>query len=262
MTEQNLGHIYERRSSDFGPQTYSDTEFAEKIAFALKLGSYNEGARILDAMSGPGKLADMPRQLLSGTSPQFHFIDLSAAQLHKITQGNPVVGDVRNLPYQAETFDAVYARYALKDLTADDQVRALAELVRSIKPGGAFILADMYAPSNQVLPWLNKQHSMKQEFSGRNTARVGHCNIRTIPGWIDSLDASGLKASVVLMHLSQVTTTDWQKSNQVNEEQLHQLDKFILSAPTEAVSAFNIRSEGNKVMIDYPICIIRGEKFK
>ncbi len=260
MTDRNLGDIYSRRSNEFGPKTYSDQAFTEKIASAIKLRSLPSNARVLDAMSGPGKLAEMLKTQVPNAPANFHFIDLSPSQLQKITEGDRVTGDVRHLPYRPESFDIVYARYAIKDLPAEDQLIAMKELVSSIKGGGAFVLIDMYVQNTVVLDWLNRQHSMKQEFSGRDIKRDGHCNIRTMQGWIEMLNSSGLSIEAVYMHLSQVTTTDWLKSNQVSEEQLQMLDEYILSAPPDVIKAFSIRSVDGMVMIDYPTCIIRGEK--
>ena len=49
-------------------------------------------------------------------------------------------GDMRELPFEAATFDAAVSAYAMDHLGRDGAVQALAEAARVVKPGGDFLL--------------------------------------------------------------------------------------------------------------------------
>lgn len=49
-------------------------------------------------------------------------------------------GDMRKLPYQSETFDAIVSAYAVDHLGREGISEALAEAARVVKPGGDFLL--------------------------------------------------------------------------------------------------------------------------
>jgi len=249
---------YEKRDFGKGPKTYSDTSFADKIAFVLGINSLAQKAIALDLMSGPGKLsAD-----LQAKRPDVNFIalDWTHNQLLKASTPLKVQADAKHLPIVPNSVDAIFARYAIKDLTTQDQILAIQQAAEALKPGGVFVLAEMITPNPQTKNWLNMQHAQKQEFSGRNPEKEGICNIETFRGWRKILEQAGLTITLARRYLSIVETTDWLKGNQVTEQQLEELNHIILTAPEAAKRAFNIREENGSVKIDYPVTIIRAVK--
>jgi ubiquinone/menaquinone biosynthesis C-methylase UbiE len=57
------------------------------------------------------------------------------------------VGVIESLPFPDETFDAVTSSLMMHHLPADLQVKGVAEILRVLKPGGRFLVADMIRPS-------------------------------------------------------------------------------------------------------------------
>ena len=51
-----------------------------------------------------------------------------------------VRADMRHLPFEAESFDAIVSAYAVDHLNRDGIKQALAEAARVVKPGGGFLL--------------------------------------------------------------------------------------------------------------------------
>lgn len=247
---------YDHRLFDKAPPTYTDAEFLNKIIAAVDFNSLPTPARIADVMSGPGKVG----LVLQKQFPKHHyyFLDFARGQLMKIPGEGKIAADARALPLAPECLDAVVVRYALKDLTEKEQPEVLKGIFQVLKPGGRLVIADMVAPNN-CQSWLNKQHALKQTFSGRREDE-GRCHIPTTNQWFKMLRKTGFHVELVDDHKSYVTTNDWLLSSQVNEAQLSDLNKTILAAPQDVREAFNIRQEGGLVKIDYPIIIIKAVK--
>jgi demethylmenaquinone methyltransferase/2-methoxy-6-polyprenyl-1,4-benzoquinol methylase len=102
-------------------------------------------ARILDCGVGNGSLSIALASLMKGPA-DFHAIDTSAEMLVQAKSVMQHAGlyphlqqaDIMSLPYQDQSFDVVMAAHVLEHLP--DPQRALAEMVRVLKPGGMVFL--------------------------------------------------------------------------------------------------------------------------
>ncbi|MFT5800029.1 MAG: 2-polyprenyl-3-methyl-5-hydroxy-6-metoxy-1,4-benzoquinol methylase [Candidatus Azotimanducaceae bacterium] len=98
-------------------------------------------ARILDCGVGNGSFSIALDSLMKGPA-DFHAIDTSAEMLvqaksvmqHAGLDPHLQQADVMSLPYEDQSFDVVMAAHVLEHLP--DPQRALAEMVRVLKPGG------------------------------------------------------------------------------------------------------------------------------
>jgi SAM-dependent methyltransferase len=98
-------------------------------------------ARILDCGVGNGSLSIAPDRIMKGPV-DFHAIDTSAEMLvqaksmmhHAGLRPHFQQADVMLLPYDDQSFDVVMAAHVLEHLP--DPQRALAEMIRVLKPGG------------------------------------------------------------------------------------------------------------------------------
>jgi len=270
---------YNRRDFDIGPQTYRDEYLLQKIFDATRIASLDR-VRIGDFMSGPGKVGLSFRERFPNHN--YLFLDLSESQLKVIPSLGGIariMGDVRSIPIAEGTLDIVVARYSIKDLQKSEQPYAIHNIKKVLRPGGVFVVADMFAPTSSVKEWLNTQHSLKQELGGRNIELEGRCHIPIEEEWLQMLRQSGFEPSISAYHVSRVETVSWVQGKQVTLEQLAILNHMILTAPQQVKKEFSIRSQthghwltrrgltleevreaGNnlKVEIDYPVIIIKA----
>lgn len=104
------------------------------------------GMRVLEVGSGPGTLAPY---LAAGMAPEGHVVglDLDPAFVARARERAPrdgsvsyVVGDAYHLPFPDGSFDAAVSYTGIGVLT--DPERALAEMVRVVRPGGSVAVSE------------------------------------------------------------------------------------------------------------------------
>jgi SAM-dependent methyltransferase len=103
-----------------------------------------EELRILNTGAGAGD--DLP---IIGTFGRVTVIDVDQKALDMIPEGaceQKIVGDACALPFEDDTFDLAVAFDVLEHI--EDDVKAVAELKRVLKPGGRFVFS---VPANQAL---------------------------------------------------------------------------------------------------------------
>lgn len=252
---------YSQRNFDQGPKTYTDSAFLDTIFVATGLAEFKGSALVVDFMSGPGKVALGIKEKISGN--RFIALDGSVGLLRKIEDSEleRVESDIRSIALQPNSVDIGTVRYGVKDIPGDQQLDVLKQMHETLKPGGVLVVADMVSPEG-AREWNNKQHSQKQQFSGRDITTEGECNIPTEAEWIAILQEAGFEAEVFGYYTSYVTTTDWVNGRQITDEQRQLMDELLLNAPDEIKTAFNIRQEWENVKIDYPVIIIKAVKPK
>lgn len=95
--------------------------------------SLSPASRILDAGCGPGR--DLARFTALGHRPVG--LDLNAKFLAEAGRHAPVqAGDLRNMPFGDDQFDATWACASLVHLDPADAADALKEIARVTRPGG------------------------------------------------------------------------------------------------------------------------------
>jgi ubiquinone/menaquinone biosynthesis C-methylase UbiE len=87
-------------------------------------------------------------------------------------------GDMRELPFEAETFDAIVSAYAVDHLNGEGITAALSEASRVLKPGGEFLLMVVGREF-----WLNLAFG----------PLLLHSHIRSPEGWADLLRDAGFQ---------------------------------------------------------------------
>jgi SAM-dependent methyltransferase len=132
--------FYARLGAD-GLARRTRPEFDDRIVDAL-IELLPPAARVLDAGCGYGRTA-VP---LSRTGYDVHGVDLApnliqAARSDAVAQHVPLrltIGSFTGLPYASATFDAVICLWsAFNELLEEhDQTRAVAEMLRVLRPGG------------------------------------------------------------------------------------------------------------------------------
>jgi ubiquinone/menaquinone biosynthesis C-methylase UbiE len=128
--------------------------------FLVERVPVKRGGSVLDLCTGTGTL--LPHlQAKVGTTGRVVGVDFSPGMLKmaqrktfSLTNVRLVQADAGNLPFAPETFDAVTCSHAFYELKGETQKRALQEIVRVLRPGGAFLMMEHDIPSNPFVKVL------------------------------------------------------------------------------------------------------------
>jgi len=124
----------------------------------IELANVKPGDRVLDVGCGTGSLS-LTAQSHAGPTGKVYGIDaapemIEVAKKKASRSGLGVVfevGLIEELAFPDATFDVVISRLAMHHLPDDLKRRGLAEVLRVLKPGGKFLIADFNPPSNPIL---------------------------------------------------------------------------------------------------------------
>jgi ubiquinone/menaquinone biosynthesis C-methylase UbiE len=113
-----------------------------------------DGGSVIDVCTGTGSLLSH-LQMKVGSDGHVVAVDFSHGMLkvaREKTRDLPnvhlVQADAGRLPFPAGTFDAVTCSHAFYELKGETQNRALQEIVRVLRPQGAFLMMEHDVPSN------------------------------------------------------------------------------------------------------------------
>lgn len=122
------------------------------------------GDRVLDVGCGPGRLAlDLVERV--GPTGSVRGVDAGEEMVRRATakakrQGLPAAFQVafaQHLPFGDASFDGVACILALHHVADDDQLAAVEEMYRVLRPGGRVLLAEFEA-SGRLRRWLPGGH--------------------------------------------------------------------------------------------------------
>jgi len=141
---------YERDTWSRCAESYVDT-FAgitrETVPLLMETAEIAQGSLVLEIGSGPGHVADM----LSKAGASVTGVDFSPEMVEVAQNRYPNIpfkhADAEDLPFEAESFDAVVANFVVHHLARPDTV--FREVNRVLKPGGRFAFAVWGAAGEQ-----------------------------------------------------------------------------------------------------------------
>lgn len=141
---------YERDTWSRCANNYVDT-FAgitrETVPLLIEAAAIRSGNQVLEIGSGPGHVADM----LSKAGASVTGVDFSPEMVEVARNRYPNIpfkqADAEDLPFEAESFDAVVANFVVHHLARPETV--FREVHRVLKPGGRFAFAVWGAPEEQ-----------------------------------------------------------------------------------------------------------------
>jgi len=110
-----------------------------------------QSARVLDLACGTGDFY----KLVARCDPGVRLVaaDLTEPMLRLASLPNSVCADALSLPFRCSSFDAVFIGYGLRNFP--DLDRALGEIRRVLKPGGALVSLDFFLPAHA---WLSRAY--------------------------------------------------------------------------------------------------------
>jgi ubiquinone/menaquinone biosynthesis C-methylase UbiE len=113
-----------------------------------------EGASVLDICTGTATLLSHleakvgPDACVVGVDFSRGMLKVSRDKMKKFVNIHLVEADVGYLPFAAGTFDAVTCSHAFYELKGQTQDRALREILRVLRPKGAFLMMEHDVPLN------------------------------------------------------------------------------------------------------------------
>jgi demethylmenaquinone methyltransferase / 2-methoxy-6-polyprenyl-1,4-benzoquinol methylase len=125
----------------------------------IRLAQIPTTGQVLDLGAGTGDLTREALRQVPGCQSVAADFTLEMMQAGKKLPGPRLTwacADALNLPYPAETFDAVVSGFLLRNVT--DLAQALAEQYRVLRPGGRIVTLDTTRPRKSLLSPLIRFH--------------------------------------------------------------------------------------------------------
>ncbi len=141
----------------YDPVVRVTTREATFKAALLQQANLQDGYRILDLGCGTGTLAMMVKQ--ANRSAEVFGLDadpeaLQHARMKLAKSGIEVwldQGLASALPYTAESFDRTLSSLVFHHLSSEVKLQAMREVLRVLRPGGEFHIADWGRPTNSAM---------------------------------------------------------------------------------------------------------------
>ncbi len=153
--------------------------------FGIRMADLKPGMRVLDVGCGTGFFT----QGILGQTSDAYGLDITVHQLQRAAQKLriPLVrGDAEQLPFKEETFDAVLSAGSIEYWP--EPVRALREMWRVLRPGGAALVGGPTRPRDRLYRLLadNMMYFYDEEEARRMFSEAGFTDISvayTGPRW-------------------------------------------------------------------------------
>jgi demethylmenaquinone methyltransferase/2-methoxy-6-polyprenyl-1,4-benzoquinol methylase len=125
-------------------------------ALLVRMARLPPAARVLDAACGTGDLAvafarGAPGCRVAGVDFAAHMVRRGRRKLARLGLRGRIsleVGDVLQLPFQSGSFDAVGMAFGLRNIP--ERERAVAEMLRVLKPGGRLLVLEFVPPARTL----------------------------------------------------------------------------------------------------------------
>ncbi len=151
------------------------------------LGHLEDGGRVLDCGVGTGALSlglaeKAPAPLrIEGVDVSGRMLDQARRNLKDAAVDARLrTADVRSLPFEDASFDAVICAHVLEHL--DDPLEGISEMVRVLRPGGTLVIvATQHSFSDALLQLRWRYTSFEQERLVSALEEAGLCRVRCYP---------------------------------------------------------------------------------
>ena len=147
---------------------YRQYKLQRDTSLAIKLLRPSDGERILEVGCGYGRIS---QALIASAKIRLVTVDFSSAMLRACKQTletnfSGCRADAGRLPFREGSFDAVLCTGVLMHL--EDQLLAMRELCRVLRPGGRLLVSANNLLSPFALPmsaWVRLNHKARQEYN-------------------------------------------------------------------------------------------------
>ncbi|MBM4369133.1 MAG: ubiquinone/menaquinone biosynthesis methyltransferase [Deltaproteobacteria bacterium] len=99
--------------------------------------------------------------LLAPSARSLTALDFCAEMLeagrHKAPAARVVCADAREMPFSAESFDAIVAGFGIRNVPEPE--RAVREAARVLRPGGVFVVVDFFRPTTWLARLMDRSYN-------------------------------------------------------------------------------------------------------
>ena len=127
----------------------------------------------------------------------------------------------------------------------------LAEVARTLRPGGVFVVADTSSPEEpELIEWMNDVERRRDP---------SHVHSLTPSQWASAVEDAGLHVTAVEMCEVKLNYPDWVERANVPEEEAARLGGDLRNAPAAAKEAFGIEAKDDGTIAwSWPVTVIRA----
>lgn len=201
---EEMGSFFDARLEGYEQHQLDTIEAAREFyPFTAQCLPQNAGARILDLGCGTG--LELMETFRLNPSARVTGIDLAPGMLRELREKFPdkalelVCGSYFDVPFGVEKYDAAVSVESLHHFTQAEKIPLYTRLHAALKPGGAFILTDFFAPTDaiererraELLRLRREQHVEDGKFYHFDTPL-------TVPHELEALRAAGFSAAEIL----------------------------------------------------------------
>lgn len=125
--------------------------------FLADQAAVRSGGSVLDVCTGTGTLLSHLQEkvgrdgLVVGVDFSRGMLSMAYTKTRSLPNVHLVEADAGHLPFQTETFDAVTCSHAFYELKGETRDRVLQEVLRILRPKGAFLLMEHDVPSRPIV---------------------------------------------------------------------------------------------------------------
>jgi ubiquinone/menaquinone biosynthesis C-methylase UbiE len=157
-----------------------------------------------------------------------------------------VLGDVEQMPFDADTFDIVTCRRAAHHFP--DVPRAIAEMARVLRPGGRLGIVDMTAPDEPEAGAL---------FNDLEIARDGsHCRALSPLEWRQAVAATGLAVEHLEITQEDMPWSTWLSPVAADGPEAQRAEELAVSAPPGVAAQVVRRGERGLVFLKRRVILV------
>ena len=227
-------------------------KFGASLPVLLEMAQPNTNDRALDVATGTGNTALTIAPFVSSVIG----LDMAVKMLEQakkraleegFTNAGFLEGSAETLPFDDSSFSIVTSRHAPHHFR--DVPKFLSEVVRVLKPGGRFVMADQVTLEALNQTWID-------EF--QCTRDPSHFSQRTIEEWQDLARDAGLSWITHQVVPYRLEFDWWTTQSGCTPERLEKLNAMLEYVPSEI--KLERRLDGSPLAYHEPMLVVRLEK--
>ncbi|MGB1707256.1 MAG: class I SAM-dependent methyltransferase [Rubripirellula sp.] len=214
LSGPNLGTYsfdeFDERNQELDRLKEQATAFWEQEKAVLVSHGIQNCRDILDLACGPGVVTReikslVPDSHVTGVDLNESLLKVAISDSHQDGCEAPIFrkADCTDLPFEASSFDFVYARFLFQHLS--NPVTAVAEIKRVLKPGGRVLIVDVDDRDLEVTPACSSFEQLAKAAGVYQTEGGGNRNVgRTLDGLLKSHHFANVNRQVEVMSSEQI----------------------------------------------------------